>query len=1799
MATALATQLAQIAARSTNPLDLKAQKRAHSKSLLFDQNVAASQDFDTIYQICLEGYQELCQMDKRFVGFARSIFSEQSKTEERTQMTAAQNKELDEVLESFLSLVGARLLLRPALKAVEWLVRRFRVHEHNILCLTLTFLPYHTMPIFAILLSIFPKNIPPSLKFLHPYIESLACPPRHTIVYTAIHSQSFFSALTGYVLKASSAGHHYAALISYWATVMTEAVAGLVDQSMSGRRETQRKNEQDLLLRILPFLNEGLSMRQVPELRIGCYMILTVVASKMNLNEKVLLAMMEAVVTDWTPNSTHAGLICLAVLSQQRQNVHLPKKILEAVMSIQGIENDLFVLSEQYRVDKFVTGLVLGTLEKIDKEVDLYRLTFVRTAIEGRLISNTHIASAIKAIVTAAENSEAALEGDQDLQGQLADLILRLMDSEVVGSLVQDIIRETKTDVESLETKLQIVLLPNDRQQDQITEDVEMKDTNEEPQVQTFESITHHIPTRTAYEMSLLSHSQSYVYGSLSKAFLLASSSLSDLRKFSDLPVLRKPLALSEPLFFSFFIRYWCGPHSGASRASAITSVRDYLVEQDVTADLQILFPYIIYALADPNTKVRHAASELSFKLASTYLELGDDKKELSRPILGSDNIYGSGSETNGVSWLSTADASRFLQDILIPNLEEIRQDENHIARLLLDSLNGPNQSKGLHSPAKGLRNSTKGALLVSLASHVVHTPMYRVKLRLMSILNGISKAGGVSKSKALLPLLLAQEKENEKTLTDHCETEEINRLSFVDEVVKIVAPNDRDGIRVIQRIIALDDSTPPVSLRKAAIQQVRNLWSSIKTDVQASLAATLLSLALTESALMPDLDIQGDALEILRGLPLSANTLHHILETIPALPATSGDGPAHSKRRRTSNGHVESHEDKPPEGLQHALRHITIVLELVDASKTATNSVLTKKLFQVLMDLQHSKVQLGIESGYLQSLVLGSLHKIVEQSKAITGIQLDRSTVRTDLIVECFRTSSNTQVQQAALILMSSLATVVPEFIIHSVMPVFTFMGTGLLRQSDDYSAHIVDQTIESVIPPLVEALRKQKGGPLAGASELLLSFVAAFEHIPSHRRSALFSSLIDKLGPEEFLFAFLILLLDHYADSRETRQFIQEFTSQYSPLIQLRTMEKYLEVVLDSLKSKPTVSSHFLTFSDGRSRASTALNLLSLPPNIFRAPRLILRSARLLSNKSEDAVQLRQIYSHLVENTLLLAEQVQPYKKLPSTCDLMLDALLGLLSLGESIDSLDILLKRGNTNVQRQVLRSLEHRIGDENAGNHAAQEACINFLAELSLILEGSSDLLLLHSATSCIDRIIERYGKKDVETVGAVMKVVASDKCLGANDSRLCIMALLCLSTSVEVLGEAIIPIIPHALPRAMDHLEAILGGEDVDERMHNAVYSFLGSLLLYIPWIITGQYLDRALKTSHESANAGLSAGCNVARKEVLTLIAKQVDPQECFAALLRTWDSAMVEGPDAVSEHLQILQLAIERLSKSAIAKQSQSLLNLLLKVFDLRRVQCSPRTAESYENEEMDEVEKIIDEVAIKMIYKLNDATFRPLFIRILEWATTPTSKKEKQGKVYRQISWYTFLNTFFDTLQSIVTSYASFIIEDAVEVLNTISIKNPDTITLWNRVIATLTSSFEHDQDEFWQAPSHFAAISPPLLAQLGDGALHKESPDLVACITALAVAADSPDHHKALNAAILAHMRSDNAGVRLIAVQCEMSLTGKLGEEWLSLLPEMLPFISELQEDDDERVEREVGRWIVQIEGILGESLDSMLL
>ena len=298
-----------------------------------------------------------------------------------------------------------------------------------------------------------------------------------------------------------------------------------------------------------------------------------------------------------------------------------------------------------------------------------------------------------------------------------------------------------------------------------------------------------------------------------------------------------------------------------------------------------------------------------------------------------------------------------------------------------------------------------------------------------------------------------------------------------------------------------------------------------------------------------------------------------------------------------------------------------------------------------------------------------------------------------------------------------------------------------------------------------------------------------------------------------------------------------------------------------------------------------------------------------------------------------------------------------------------------------------------------------------------------------------------------------------------------------------------------------------------------------------------------------------------------------------------------------MQEHLRVLGMALEKHPKFTIVKNVSVLSSILVNVFDQRRLVVAEEDESRTTAAQLEEIEAMVNDCALKMIYKLNDATFRPVFGQLVEWPTS-LPKKDAPGRTVRQISLYGFLFTFFQSLKSIVTSYTSYISENAARILSKSDLKDAMQKELWQRILRTLAQCFEHDRDGFWQAPSHFGTIAPVLVDQFSRAGAIDVTAELVPAVVELAAAADSKEHHKELNASLLKLLRSEQAAVRLAVVKCQQALTERLGQEWLASLPEMLPYISELQDDDDEVVERENRRWIVGIEQALGESLDSML-
>ncbi|KZF24076.1 hypothetical protein L228DRAFT_244950 [Xylona heveae TC161] len=1807
MATSLAAQLSQIAANSTNSLNLKAQKTAHSQSLLFEPRDAATQDFDTLYQLCLEGFQELCLLDPRFIVFSRSIFSEQSKSEDRTQMTKAQNEELDRVIEDFLGLVGGRLLLKPAVKSVEWLVRRFRAHEYNTSFMILTFLPYHSAPIFPTLLSILPSNISPTFKFLHPYINARANPARHAIVYTTTNNTAFCIALNTYVLQVSRARHQHHALLSFWASIMTEALAGMLDLARSGRKGVQRQAEQDVIIRMLPVLNEGLAASKAPELQLGCYMLVTVLATKSALEDKVLAGLMEAVVGGWTKDTSEAGLVCLAVLAQESRAAKLPKSVVKEVLKVSSLDEHLLAISRRYRVDKLAFGLSLGVLRRLTKPKSYEGLVLVEKMLEARVLGDLQTSIVIKSIFLAAQQIDLQSEDYATISGHIADLLNRLSNSKAVGPNMRRALKDSSIDLDLLEMKLQTVLRPVDDADEQPAiddaGDVQMLEDNSDADQRHFDAALAKVPSRTVDEVSFLSHSKSHIFDSLLQAFLLAGSDIGRMDAFASLPLLRKDLALHEPLFISFFIKIWCGPYPVISRSAALQITNQTLAVADnkATTDLQAVIPYALAALADPADRVRRAAAELVNTLCSSF-ESGeqDGKKRKFSKVWGFDDIYGQGEETKQVKWLSAEDVGRFLKDVLLPGLEECILDRTQVFRLLETALGVPSQSK--HTVSKigvnELKASTRNAFMSFLGSHIMNSPLFMLKLQLLKMTHDVAKVGTSSRTKMLLPVLNQWATMVSSDAAAACNAEQIDLGDMEEQMAAIISASDRDGLSLLQSIVRGNVGSQRPTLVKALLGHLRSMWVSLKPEAMSNVADFLLTSALdVQDAPSEDSQLtQSEVSDTLRSLQLPTHVLASFLSQLPT--AADVQERSSSKRRRTSHNGMVTTGGAENGGAADAIRNITFVLELIDNSEPRSHPQLLKALFATLGELQHFMAQTHSELPYLQNLILTALIEIVDYFKE-DGAKIEPSAVRVDLLVDCIRTTTAPQVQSAALLLVANLARVAPEVVLHSVMPIFTFMGATVLRQDDEYSAHVIDQTIQKVIPPLINSLRKENEDAVSGSSELLLSFVAAFEHIPAHRRTRLFRSLVELLGADDFLFAILCMLGDKYASDPKIYEFAGELAGHFGPTTQLITGRKCLGLIVDMMQPDRNLSNILLGLREKGEQQieDTVENNLRLLSHLLSQQRLVLRVGRVLRANETKATELRNVFSQLLEETLGLIDGLRAHEKLHSSAGDVLEHLLGLLSTPEFIKSIGDLLKRPDDMLRRKILRSFEVRLRNEKRADQSSREAVLGFLPQLDSIVQESGDIALRRTATTCIDQISERYGKTNPSAIASSAGVIAGPHCLGSSDTQLQRMALLCLASMVEVLDSRIIAILPQALPSALRHLEASLEREE-GEPVHDAAYLFLNSLFERVPFMVTGGYLDTIFKLSHKSAESDLTQEADEHREEVLRFAAKQLDPKECLAALERNWTNAATAGPLALQEHIMVLRTTVESHSKAVIVKNTKLLSNVFFHAFDLRRLHTIESFAEALDDEDLEDAEAAVYDVAIKAILKLNDTTFRPLYLSMIEWASNGLPKKDHGGRALRLTSVYGFFATFFGSLKSLVTSYAGYLIENAADVLNSTLAKDPNSRALWLRVLHTLLPAFEHDQDEFWQAPAHFNAISVPLLAQLGNASVLPVTTEVIPVISELAAAIDSGDHHKVMNSAILKHMRSDDAQVRLAAVKCEADLTEKLGEDWLTLLPEMLPFISELQEDDDEVVERETHRWIVKIEGILGESLDAML-
>lgn len=1328
------------------------------------------------------------------------------------------------------------------------------------------------------------------------------------------------------------------------------------------------------------------------------------------------------------------------------------------------LENPMRQLSEvtaQYRTSKLLLGLVAGCVSDLDKQKDNTRISLLSAIFSAAALKEDEAKEAISMVLKAASNTEETRGMSLDIQTQLADLVQELCRSDSLQPIFQTALVESSTNIPALEHNLQTVV--EAPVQAKALEDVDMEDVDVVDDVDTFTPALESLKGESLFPSSFLSKQAIPEFDSLIQVFALAADSEARLDQFADLPLLGKAAATKNPQFLTFLVRVVTGPYPIGTKVTALHVLSSTLSSVPGDFDPQALLPFLLVALSDPSERIRREAAGALALIGSVYKKNKKTDDASSKPW-GYDVIYGKGKQSTGVSWLPARDAQKVLERALLPELEEYILDPAYISKVIDATMRGSVLSEG--SGASELKKSLRTSFFVFLSSHVIRMPVFAPKFALLQILNNVKKVSGTSRTKELFPLLENWRSLSQKEMENICAKERLSAPEAEHSIASIISPKDGNAIESLLDSVNPDSEPVRPTFVTAAFTRMKEVWPKTPEETHLVAAEKLLDISLGLSAKE---NLADSCRDVLRSVELSGAILVNFIKKIPvSLTDIEALGPA-PKRRRTSQNNMVAMTVKDEAELGRLMDKMTFILEIIDSSSPDSHPELADGLFQTLAALHHFKSQIQSGMSYLLSLTLGSLLAIVNKSKASSKPLFDTSVIRADLVVDCVRTTDSPQVQNAALLLVAGLSVIAPELVLHSVMPIFTFMGSSVLRKDDDYSVSVIDQTIDQVVPALIQSLRNQKRDVVSGTSELLLSFTAAFEHIPSHRRLRLFHALISKLGTQDFLFAVLAMLANRYSVDKDVLTLMTGLVSDTTPVVELTTYSKYLNLVIDSFKPKPGISQVLLGIGsdDGRDPQKVAVDLLRDLAHLFKHSSLKSKLEAVFDTETPAAAESRACFSRVLQQVLDIGESVQGMKPVSQACGEVLGALFSTLSLVDFLDTIEVLLERPNDDLRRKVLRLLENRLRQNPERDSQSQIRVLDFLPTLVGIIESSPDSLLKHAAVACIDRITEKYGRKDPSKVITAAKVVASSSCLGQPDERIRIMGILCLASMAEVLGEAMIPALPDALSQSLALLESSLVPGKENSRLHDAVFSLFSALFAHLPFMMSAIHLDKILLLSFKSSVADLEDSSEDSRLETLRLMAsRKMDLAATLGAIDRNWEHAVEAGPTATNEVLDVLSLAVEKNTKSAIVKNVGVLSKILFKAFDLRREQAALDDKANFNASDLDEAESALNDVTIKMIYKLNDSTFRPLFLKFVEWATAGAIKKDEQAHLARLTTFYKFLQVFFGTLQSIVTGYSSYILENVVEILGAAG-PSKATKSLWLATLQTLRNSFEHDQD------------------------------------------------------------------------------------------------------------------------------------
>jgi U3 small nucleolar RNA-associated protein 10 len=305
-----------------------------------------------------------------------------------------------------------------------------------------------------------------------------------------------------------------------------------------------------------------------------------------------------------------------------------------------------------------------------------------------------------------------------------------------------------------------------------------------------------------------------------------------------------------------------------------------------------------------------------------------------------------------------------------------------------------------------------------------------------------------------------------------------------------------------------------------------------------------------------------------------------------------------------------------------------------------------------------------------------------------------------------------------------------------------------------------------------------------------------------------------------------------------------------------------------------------------------------------------------------------------------------------------------------------------------------------------------ALLGFVERVTIALGTTLD-----SAIICIDKISKRFGKKDPSKILPAARVLVGDHGIGSNSPRIRITSLLTLASMVDILREDMLEYIPTTLQRCYHLLAANIGSQTRDTTLHRASFALINSITEHLPFILSGDLLDNAFRLAQMSTAVELDESDD-SRDQFYRTVARKIGASEVFSLLQRNYSWAKMQSHSAMLDYYNLAKYVVELHSKKEVLKNSNTLFQFIGEAFELRSFSVASDKEIRIAPQEAENLEIMAIDIALAAVLKINDATFRPFFIQLVEWASWKSTGTSRSS-MSKAITLFQFLKALLAHLK------------------------------------------------------------------------------------------------------------------------------------------------------------------------------------